>query len=360
MGGDLDPFRELAYYTLLQQQQQSAASGIATSSTAVAPVAAVPTSGASEGGEDAQLIQQLGATRSYEDCKHLFSGITSRAASPAVLAAAALRFAVWGSREFKEQMFEQQQRPLQDAVLRNEQNIHGGPAPGRALSDGSRPFQRDERFLDFKQRIRLVLNQLLQHIRAAAPSLKGTSLADILCAASLSRLLPMESVRLIAAALIKELITLNPKDLVRVLHDYTRCMELEADAFGGINITTDDRDFTQRVLQQLYACADTAAHEVLSPGRETLKTLKPKEITLLLRSCDRLSLESPELMQHVGQLALKKQLNFTPDDWAVVVSVFSRMGIPLRGDCSKQKRPNAGRDWERPPPPKKPVPISQC
>lgn len=176
------------------------------------------------------------------------------------------------------------------------------------------------RFLDFKQRIRQALAQLLQHIRAGSPSLKSISLAQTLGAASLSRLLPMESVRIIAATLLKDLKTLNPKDLVRVLHDYTRCMELEADAFGGINITTDDRDFTQRVLQELHVCAEAAAQQVLNPGRETLKTLKPKEITLLLRACDRLSLESPELMQHVGQLALKKQPSFAPDDWAVVVS----------------------------------------
>lgn len=43
-----------------------------------------------------------------------------------------------------------------------------------------------------------------------------------------------------------------------------------------------------------------------------------------------------------------------------VFSVFTRMGIPLRGECEKTKRPRQERDWERPPPPKKPVPISKC
>lgn len=142
--------------------------------------------------------------------------------------------------------------------------------------------------------------------------------AQTLAAAALSRLLPMESVRVIAAALSRELQALNPRDLVRVLHNYTRCMELESDAHGGINITVEDRDFTQRVLQQLLSCVDTAY--ALNAHRETLKTLNPKEITLLLRACDRLSLESPELMQHVGQMALKKQPSFAADDWATVVS----------------------------------------
>ncbi|OEH73811.1 hypothetical protein cyc_09000 [Cyclospora cayetanensis] len=170
----------------------------------------------------------------------------------------------------------------------------------------------------------------------------------------------MDSIRLVGGALRGCLQSLTPKELVRILSNYAKCMQLEGDAHGGINITVEDRDFTQRIIQQLLRCTDTPAEGLKAETRETLTTLNPKELTQLLRACDRLSLESPELMQHVGQLSLKKQANFSPDDWGTVVCVFSRMGIPLRGDCKKQKRPKQSRDWEKPPPPKKPVPISQC
>ncbi|KAL8449624.1 hypothetical protein Emed_003056 [Eimeria media] len=375
MGGEQDPLRELAYFTLLQQQQQltlaaggassspdaTAAAAAAAATAAAATPAAAAAGDAADAGEDAQLVYQLESTRSYDECRQLVLGIMSRAsASPSLVAAAALRLAIWGSREFKQQQQQERQGPLRDALERSERSLYGGPAPGRALNEGPlRPYQLDERFLDFKQRIRQALSELLRHIRSGLEALPAVSLVQVLAAAALSRVLPMLAVRSVAAALRKGLNVLPPKELVRALHDYTRCMELEADAYGGINITPDDSDFTQRVLQQLLCCTDTAT-AALSPKRPTLKTLDPKDITLLLRACDRLSLESPDLMQHIGQLALKKQPSFSPDSWALVVSVFSRMGIPLRGDCSKQKRPAMTRDWDRPPPPKKPVPISQC
>ncbi|KAL8275887.1 hypothetical protein Esti_000223 [Eimeria stiedai] len=314
MSGEQDPLRELAYFTLLQQQQQQqqalaaggaasspeAIAAAATAATAAATTAAAAAADAADAGDDAQLVHQLESTRSYDECRQLVLGIMSRtSARPSLVAAAALRFAIWGSREFKQQQQQERHGPRRDTLERSERSLYGGPAPGRALIEGPlRPYQLDERFLDFKQRIRQALTELLRHIRSGLEGLPAPSLVQVLAAAALARVLPMAAVRSVAAALRKGLSVLPPKELVH--------------------------------------------------------------ITLLLRACDRLSLESPDLMQHVGQLALKKQPSFSPDSWGLVVSVFTRMGIPLRGDCSKQKRPAQTRDWDRPPPPKKPVPISQC
>ena len=97
-------------------------------------------------------------------------------------------------------------------------------------------------------------------------------------------------------------------------------MQAEADSKGGINITTEDRHFTRCIVQQLLSCTDNSALAAGMNNRETLKTLNPNDITLLLKACDRLSIEAPELLQHIGVISLKKQNNFTPDAWATVVS----------------------------------------
>lgn len=145
-GADSDPFRELAYFTLLQQQQQQQSPYAAMET--VPSVATGATGGASDAaGDDAQLIQQLESTRSYEECRQLVISVLPRAASaPPLLATAAMRLAIWGSREFREQQHQQREGTLREIQATVEHNLHGGPAPGRALGDGTlRPYQMDER-----------------------------------------------------------------------------------------------------------------------------------------------------------------------------------------------------------------------
>ena len=186
------------------------------------------------------------------------------------------------------------------------------------------------RFLDFKQRMRLTLQQMLHHLRSGSGELTADCLAETLGAAALSQVFEMQSVRIVATALKRKLQTLSPRALVRTLHNYARCMELEADVHGGINITVEDREFTHMVLSELLVCASPAL-KTLNPSRESLNSLNPRDVVLLLKACDRLSLESPDLMQHIGQLALKRQPSFPHTDWATVVS-GSTNPIPLTQD----------------------------
>ncbi|CDJ44891.1 hypothetical protein, conserved [Eimeria tenella] len=340
--------------TLCQQLEQQGAGALESAAAAAAAAAAAPAAAADD--EEARVIQQLEACRSYEECKQLFAAALLRAAAtPRIVAAAALRLAIWGSREFKEQQQQQQQHQmLQKPDKANSANAARTEIPFMQ-------YQFDERFMDFKQRMRLALQRLLQELQQQQQSSAAAvcCAADGLAAAALSRVCSMEEVRVLAFPLRGALQTLNPKPLIRVLHNYTKCMQRDADAKGGINITAEDRDFTEKLLQELLRCSEGFA-QTLNPRRETLKTLNPRDITLLLKACDRLSLQNPNLMQQIGQRALAQQNSFSVEDWASVIAVFSRMGFPLRGDCSKQKRPQQGRDWSRPPPPKKPVPISQC
>ncbi|CDJ68801.1 LOW QUALITY PROTEIN: hypothetical protein, conserved [Eimeria necatrix] len=337
--------------TLCQQLEQQGAGALETAAAAAA-AAAAPAAAAED--EEARVLQQLESCRSYEECRQQFAAALLRAAAtPRIVAAAALQLAIWGSREFREQQQQQQQHQL----LQKPDKANSATAARTEIP--FMQYQFDERSWTSSSGCVWRCSGCCRSCSSSSKAAQQQFAALLMVAAALSRVCSMEEVRVLAFPLRGALQTLNPKPLIRVLHNYTKCMQRDADAKGGINITAEDRDFTEKLLQELLRCSE-GFPQTLNPRRETLKTLNPRDITLFLKACDRLSLQNPNLMQQIGQRALAQQESFSVQDWASVIAVFSRMGFPLRGDCSKQKRPQQGRDWSRPPPPKKPVPISQC
>lgn len=160
---------------------------------------------------------------------------------------------------------------------------------------------------DYRHCMRSLLQDVQKVIDCRRGTLSGSFMVKALRAFGQSRLATMETIRHLAAEAQQRLHQLKPSELVSLLQSYTQGLEVGADALGGINITVNDATFTKLVLQHLV----TLQH--------LLKELTPREITGLLRCCDRLSLQDPQLFKYVGQLALLKRSQFQSSEWASVV-----------------------------------------
>lgn len=136
------------------------------------------------------------------------------------------------------------------------------------------------------------------------------------------------------------------RDLARALNSYTVGVTNEYKAGGAITAT--DTNFCQYVASQFRA------------REEQLAQLTASELIQCISAFDRLGFRDSALWGSFGRQILKKSKHLEHGHWSIAVRAFTRQGLPLQGDCQPRKRPKYTRDWERPPPPKKPKPISDC
>lgn len=145
----------------------------------------------------------------------------------------------------------------------------------------------------------------------------------------------------------KELYSVH--ELQRLLVAYTSCLEQEADSQGGINITVEDSAFLAFLAERFVE------------QERCLYELTAGQLTAVLRCLNRLSYKHSTLLRFLGKTILHKQKGFTNHKhWALCIHTFSRFGVPLRDNCIPLRRARNFRDWQKPPPPKKPKPFSQC
>ncbi|KAF8817747.1 hypothetical protein IE077_002433 [Cardiosporidium cionae] len=137
--------------------------------------------------------------------------------------------------------------------------------------------------------------------------------------------------------------------LQSIFCSYTRLLEFRADVHGEIGITIHDNAFLKFLLEAIMTLSD-----------KELSKLQTHQLAILLRCLVRLSYKEEKLLQMLGQMILRKQKEFSQKDWSQCVSAYNRFGIPLRGHCLAHKRPFNTRDWEHPPLPKRPKPMSEC
>jgi len=128
---------------------------------------------------------------------------------------------------------------------------------------------------------------------------------------------------------------------------FTRGLELNASR-RGIGVTENDRSVFE------FLCA------ALKARKEEYPSLRPSDISTVVRCLATVGWKDLELFQLIGQEVLRRKDGFPPQDFSVCVSAFTRFGVPLRDNCAPLPRVGNRRDWERPPPPTKPVPMSKC
>lgn len=94
-GYSSDPLMELAYFTLLQQQSQASTSTIQP----------LPAAASEHVSDEETALRRVEGTRSYAECRQLVDVYRHQApALPSLLVELAMRLALWGSREFKENL----------------------------------------------------------------------------------------------------------------------------------------------------------------------------------------------------------------------------------------------------------------
>nr|PIL96700.1 hypothetical protein TGCOUG_217000 [Toxoplasma gondii COUG] len=392
--GTMDPFAQLAYFTLLQQQREESekltqeppsvggadpsAFRPSLSSAESKPRAerdgAPASDGASVAGapsvlevgttytglsttshfglySEPEMLRRIEAARDYEEVRSLVNLYSEKAKKfPSVLGALLLRLALLGRQVFRDQLLETSRALMKNGgVLEQEaaKKALKDPLPGSTLGPLERSPQEDVKFSDFTKTTARLSDCLMEHLRTDASRVSNDVLQNLLWALSLTQTNCMDVFRELASfASVRQ--DLSASQLVTLFCAYTRGLEKTSDRRGGVNITSDDSAFFEDCVQKL----------LLRP--EELASLTAKQIALFLQACTRLNFNNALLLKHIGKLSLQKEKEFAPKEWATVVAVFTRFGVPLRGECEKLRRERRARDWERPPPPKKPKPISQC
>lgn len=135
-------------------------------------------------------------------------------------------------------------------------------------------------------------------------------------------------------------------ELVAALQSYIRGLMLNSD--GGATLTSVDTEFCRYMATELKKL------------ESKLRELDPSDLVTIVSSFDSLGYRDTKLLGGVGRAILQKKKMLGERDLSTIVRAFTRAGLPLKGDCVAGKRPSSIRDWERPPPPKKPKPISEC
>eukprot|EP00923_Selenidium_pygospionis_P038837 GHVN01067573.1.p1 GENE.GHVN01067573.1~~GHVN01067573.1.p1 ORF type:complete len:226 (+),score=31.27 GHVN01067573.1:43-720(+) len=153
--------------------------------------------------------------------------------------------------------------------------------------------------------------------------------------------------RTVAAKISKNVGQYNLEKLTVALQSYIRGIMLDSSE-GGAAITTLDTDFCRFICKEMKS------------QLSNLSCLEACQLTTIVSSLDKVGFRDNELLGAIGREILQKQKSFREKDWSVVVRAFTRAGLPLKGDCTPIKRAKFVRDWERPPPPKRPKPISEC
>ncbi|KEP63051.1 UNVERIFIED_CONTAM: hypothetical protein HHA_217000 [Hammondia hammondi] len=392
--GAMDPFAQLAYFTLLQQQREESEKlsqeppalggtdpsasrpslSSAESKSSAERGAAHASDGASVAGapsvlevgstytglsttshfglySEPEMLRRIEAARDYEEVRSLVNMYSEKAKKfPSVLGALLLRLALLGRQVFRDQLLEMSRALMRNAgVLEQEaaRKAMKDPLPGSTLGSLERNPQEDVKFSDFTETTARLSDCLTEHLRTHASRVSNDVLQNLLWALSLTQTNCMHQLRELAG-FVSVRQDLSASQLVTLFCAYTRGLEKTSDRRGGVNVTSDDSSFLEDCVQKL----------LLRP--EELSSLTPKQIALFLQACTRLNFNNSLLLKHVGKLSLQKEKEFAPKEWATVVAVFTRFGVPLRGECEKLRRERRARDWERPPPPKKPKPISQC
>ncbi|CBZ55506.1 conserved hypothetical protein [Neospora caninum Liverpool] len=381
--GAMDPFAQLAYFTLLKQEREETAKfaasgevqpaseegkanqdGAPPRSDAASVVGAPSTvevgstytglSTTSHFGlySEPEMLRRIEAARDYDEVRRLVTMYTEKAKKfPAVLGGLLLRLALLGRQAFKDQLLEMGRALLMKnaGVLEKDaaKRAMKEPPPGRTLAPLDPTCQEDVKFDDFTKTVARLSDLLVAQLQEQASRVSNDVLQNLLWALSLTQANCMLVFRRLAGYVLARQ-DFSVSQLVTVFCAYTRGLEKTADRKGGINITSDDNAFFEDCVQKLLKRPDE------------LPSLSTKQIALFLQACNRLNYNNAQLLKHVGKLSLQKEKEFLPKEWASVVAVFTRFGVPLRGECEKLRRERRVRDWERPPPPKKPKPISQC
>eukprot|EP00921_Rhytidocystis_pertsovi_P023426 GHVQ01037473.1.p1 GENE.GHVQ01037473.1~~GHVQ01037473.1.p1 ORF type:complete len:446 (+),score=79.78 GHVQ01037473.1:291-1628(+) len=137
-------------------------------------------------------------------------------------------------------------------------------------------------------------------------------------------------------------------ELCHMLRSLLRGLELNGDEKGGIAITKYDREFVGFAVRRLKGM------------KENLNRLTPVQMCWVIKCLVRFGHKDTQLLQVLGVEILKRQKDFSDEDWSTCIRAFTQFGVALQGECIERKRPRTRRDWERPPPPKMPKPMSLC
>eukprot|EP00389_Voromonas_pontica_P005829 GDKH01008725.1.p1 GENE.GDKH01008725.1~~GDKH01008725.1.p1 ORF type:complete len:377 (-),score=70.43 GDKH01008725.1:137-1267(-) len=217
---------------------------------------------------------------------------------------------------------------------------------GRDFEDGGACYFAGEALKELPSG-KEVLDAILKQLNDNPSKINCTALSEITWALAKMRMKDLEIYRKLG----REVSSKNRsrryscRELLNMCWGFVKALAMNSEK-GGIGMTTDD-----------YALFDFLAEEL--KNRE-LSELHPPELTDLMQSLSQLGYRDIPLFSAVGVQVLKKQRDFTPRQWALCVGAFTKFGIPLRDECAPLKRPRMQRDWERPPPPSKPKPFTQC
>eukprot|EP00922_Rhytidocystis_sp_ex-Travisia-forbesii_P027261 GHVS01039962.1.p1 GENE.GHVS01039962.1~~GHVS01039962.1.p1 ORF type:complete len:544 (-),score=144.32 GHVS01039962.1:335-1966(-) len=193
------------------------------------------------------------------------------------------------------------------------------------------------------QRLR---SEIMSQLKAQAGSFDGSDLALLLQGLARGRVREMPVYRAVAVAAGRGHLNFSVQELQAMLRSLLAGLELNADSNGGIEITSSDGAFVDMVIGKLKKLSGN------------LKNLQARQLCSIIRSLARLGHKDVELLQLTGVEVLRRQQEFSDGDWSTCVRAFTQFGVPLRDDCTARKRPKTGRDWEKPPPPKMPQPMS--
>ncbi|PFH33571.1 hypothetical protein BESB_077880 [Besnoitia besnoiti] len=375
--GAMDPFAQLAYFTLLQQQKAESDGKITATFQPAEGAAAIENADAASVADSAaasdagsaftafsthsrnagiysepEMLKRIEQARDYDGLRRLVTLCIQRAERhPAVLGALLLRLALQGRQVFRDQLLDMRREiRMRNAGVREkeaEKQHVKNPAPGSTFGRVAGSHQEDVKFDDFTKTVTRLSDALFGQLRARPVTISNEVLQNLIWALSLTQTNCMPLFRELASH-VSSRSDLSLSQLVTVFCSYTRGLEGTADRKGGINVTSDDSSFFEDCVQKLLA------------RTEEIASLSAKQIAFFLQACNRLNYNNDQVLKHVGKVALLKEKEFLPKEWASVVAVFTRFGVPLRGECEKLRRQRATRDWQKPPPPKKPKPISQC